>query len=56
MKLRETLTEDGEDGNDITYPRGLQLYPNNGIWMAASWFFAAIGLVSFLALSVAFEK
>lgn len=32
MKLRETLTDDGEKGISITYPDGLCFYPNNLLW------------------------
>lgn len=33
MKLRETLTDQGEKGAKITYPDGLSRYPDNGMWM-----------------------
>ena len=31
LKLRETLTDSGEKTR-VTYPRGLEVYPNNGLW------------------------
>ncbi len=38
MKLRETLTESGEDGTYITYPCGLWKYPKNLEFSLFSWF------------------
>ena len=38
MKLRETLTESGEDGTYITYPCGLWKYPKNLEFAIFSWF------------------
>jgi hypothetical protein len=38
MKLRETLTESGEDGTYITYPCGLWKYPKNLEFALFSWF------------------
>ena len=32
MKLRETLTDNGESGTKLTYPTGLMFYPNNLLW------------------------
>ena len=32
MKLRETLTDTGENGTQVIYPRGLQFYPHNFLW------------------------
>ena len=29
MKLRETLLDDGDTGHHVTYPQGLDVYPNN---------------------------
>jgi hypothetical protein len=29
MKLRETLLDDGESGQRVTFPQGLDVYPNN---------------------------
>lgn len=34
MKLRETLTDSGEKSSKVTYPRGLDVFPNNKIWAA----------------------
>lgn len=31
MKLRETLLQGGEKGDVITYPKGMSVYPHNGI-------------------------
>jgi len=32
MKLRETLTDTGENGTHVIYPDGLPFYPNNFLW------------------------
>lgn len=32
MKLRETLTDTGENGTYVIYPNGLQFYPHNILW------------------------
>jgi len=32
MKLRETLLDNGKDGDKLTIPSGLSRYPNNGIF------------------------
>lgn len=32
MKLRESLTDDGEKGVVVTVPDGISRYPNNCIW------------------------
>ena len=32
MKLRETLTDNGEYGTRVIYPHGLQFYPNNFLY------------------------
>lgn len=40
MKVRESLTDDGEHGTEITVPPGISRYPNNKIW--AFFFFLSI--------------
>lgn len=37
MKLRETLLDNGEDGDRLTIPNGLSLYPNNIAFGALGW-------------------
>jgi hypothetical protein len=32
MKLRETLMDGGKDGDSLTIPTGLAVFPNNGFW------------------------
>ena len=32
MKLRETLIDNGENGDNLTVPDGLSRYPNNLMW------------------------
>ena len=38
MKLRETLTDNSENGTYITYPDGLWKYPNNMEFAIFAWF------------------
>ena len=38
MKLRETLTDTGENGTKVIYPIGLQFYPHNFLWGVLRWF------------------
>ena len=38
MKLRETLTDTGENGTQVIYPDGLQFYPHNFLWGVVRWF------------------
>lgn len=38
MKLRETLTDTGENGTRVIYPDGLQFYPHNFLWGIVRWF------------------
>lgn len=38
MKLRETLTDNGEYGTRVIYPDGLQFYPHNFLWGILRWF------------------
>ena len=38
MKLRETLTDNNENGTYITYPDGLWKYPNNMEFAIFAWF------------------
>ena len=45
MKLRETLTENTEDGTTITYPEGLWKYPYNALYAVIAWIVNLLGLV-----------
>ena len=38
MKLRETLTDTGENGTRVIYPTGLQFYPHNFLLGILRWF------------------
>lgn len=38
MKLRETLTDTGENGTQVIYPDGLQFYPHNFLLGIVRWF------------------
>lgn len=44
MKLRETLTDNGKNGTSITYPDGISIFPNNGLWAFLIWF-SLIGII-----------
>ena len=37
MKLRETLTDTGENRTQVIYPIGLQFYPHNFLWGILRW-------------------
>ena len=37
MKLRETLMDSGEKNDRVTVPKGLSLYPHNGMWGVLIW-------------------
>jgi len=37
MKLRETLIDNGKDGEILTVPNGLSRYPNNLLWGLLMW-------------------
>ena len=32
MRVRESLTDQGEEGTVLTIPEGIHKYPNNGLW------------------------
>jgi hypothetical protein len=53
MKLRETLLDNGKDGDSITVPDGLSRYPNNFAWGLLFWlaFILAIGLMSYATIT-----
>ena len=45
MKVRESLTDDGEKGTSLTIPAGISRYPDNlwlGIWRAISYIVLAV--------------
>ena len=48
MKLRETLTESGEDGTYITYPCGLWKYPHNMEFAIFAWIIHIILIVMWI--------
>jgi len=37
MKLRESLTDNSEQGTKLTIPAGIYLYPNNALFLVANW-------------------
>lgn len=42
MKLRETLTDESEDGTEVTVPNGISIYPNNVVY----FWWGAISLIA----------
>lgn len=47
MKVRESLTDEGEKGTTLTIPDGISRYPNNALW-------GILRLVSYIVLCVLF--
>ncbi|HLO43889.1 MAG TPA: hypothetical protein VK175_06115 [Leadbetterella sp.] len=47
MKLRETLLDSGEKGDELTVPKGLSRFPSNGLWCVLLWM-AGLMLVGLL--------
>lgn len=48
MKVRESLTDNGEKGTVLTVPYGISRYPNNGMFMLFGWistFIIVFGIV-----------
>lgn len=37
MKVRESLTDDGEKGTELTLPKGISRYPNNALFGVLFW-------------------
>lgn len=50
MKLRETLTDNGSEGTDLTIPDGLARYPDNISW----GLLLILGIISFLGVVIWF--
>ncbi|MFA6096104.1 MAG: hypothetical protein WC788_00575 [Candidatus Paceibacterota bacterium] len=50
MKLRETLTNKGEQGSAVTVPPGISRFPNNFAWALAFWFTLALFIVGFVLI------
>jgi len=46
MKVRESLTDEGEKGTVLTIPKGISRYPYNALW-------GVLGLISYLLLCAA---
>ncbi|MDP1814452.1 MAG: hypothetical protein Q8K92_08385 [Leadbetterella sp.] len=44
MKLRETLLDNGEEGDKLTVPDGLSRFPNNAFWGLLLWMASVIGI------------
>ena len=47
MKVRESLTDNGDHGTVLTIPDGIHKYPNNALWgilLTVSWIVLFIGV------------
>ena len=55
MKLRETLTEQGEKKTKVIYPRGLMYYPHNFLWGLVRLLFV-LGLFGFVFIIEMYKK
>lgn len=49
MKVRETLTDNGESGTELTIPKGISVYPNNLLWGLLMWIgvFIYVGFITY---------
>lgn len=47
MKLRETLTDNGEHGTYVEYPAGLWKYPHNTLYAILAWVANILGFLAF---------
>lgn len=56
MKLRETLTEQGEKGVHITYPSGLWKHPHNSTFALIIWIVNILGFFALVGISLIFEN
>ncbi len=50
MKLRETLTNNGERGDYLNVPTGVSIYPNNTGFFLFGWLSAIVACVSPVSL------
>ena len=48
IKVRESLTDQGEKGTVLTVPDGISRYPNNLLWAATNWVSVILLLVVIL--------
>jgi len=51
MKVRESLTDDGEHGTQLTIPRGIVFYPDNAFYLFAQWICWIILLAALLVVT-----
>lgn len=52
MKVRESLTDQGEDGTELTLPKGISRYPKNALFGILNWISCILLLLIFLDMSV----
>lgn len=56
MKLRETLTDEDDNGTSITIPHGISIYPNNVSYFWWGVLSSVVALVMWIMLCVAYEN
>jgi hypothetical protein len=52
MKLRETLLDNTKEGTSVTYPEGIQRYPNNLLWVILNTIQMLLWIALFASLAV----
>jgi hypothetical protein len=50
MKLRETLTDNGDSGTKVTEPQGIDVFPNNKLWALVTTLALLISVVGWIAV------
>lgn len=56
LKLRQTLLDHKEGGEQITAPTGISVYPNNLLWGVAFWIFLPLGFLSCIVFIVCLKE
>ena len=52
MKVRESLTDNGEKGTILTIPNGISKYPNNTLWAILLWISILAIIVDLVWMSI----
>ena len=56
MKLRETLLDHGENGDSVTAPAGISVFPNNTSYFVFGWLSLLVGFGGALLILVGFNE
>lgn len=56
MKVRESLTDEGDKGTQLTIPQGISKYPNNTHFFFLMWLSALLMLTDVIWLFICLEK